>query len=182
MESGMLTLLALAAETEGPVSPFEVNFGLFFWTWVVFALLFVLLKKYAWPSILRTTEERERTIAAQLADAERNRAESAKLLEEQKKLLAEARTSAHQLLVDARNTADKERAHALEKTKQEQDELLARARREIAAERDRAVEDLRREAVDLSLAAASKLIGKRLDAGTDRKLVEEYLATLESAK
>src|SRR5688500_16715263 len=107
MESGMLTLLALAAETEGPASPFEVNFGLFFWTWVVFALLFVLLKKYAWPSILRTTEERERAIAAQLAETERNRAESARLLEEQRKLLAEARTSAHQVLVDARSVAEK---------------------------------------------------------------------------
>jgi len=178
----MLTLLALAAETGGPASPFEVNFGLFFWTWVVFALLFVLLKKYAWPAILRTTEERERAIAAQLAEAERDRAESAKLLEEHKKLLAEARSSAHQLLVDARNAADKERAHALEKTKQEQEELLDRARREIVSERDRAVAELRREAVDLSLAAASKLIGERLDTDTDRKLIERYLATLEQAR
>ena len=178
----MLTLLALAAETGGPASPFEVNFGLFFWTWVVFALLFVLLKKYAWPAILRTTEERERAIAAQLAEAERDRAESAKLLEEHKKLLAEARSSAHQLLVDARSAADKERAHALEKTKQEQEELLDRARREIVSERDRAVAELRREAVDLSLAAASKLIGERLDTDTDRKLIERYLATLEQAR
>ena len=175
----MLTLLALAAETGGPASPFEVNFGLFFWTWVVFALLFVLLKKYAWPAILRTTEERERAIAAQLAEAERDRAESAKLLEEHKKLLAEARSSAHQLLVDARSAADKERAHALEKTKQEQEELLERARREIASERDRAVEELRREAVDISLAAAGKLIGERFTSDADRRLIEGYLATLE---
>jgi F-type H+-transporting ATPase subunit b len=178
----MLTLLALAAETGGPVSPFEVNFGLFFWTWVVFGLLFLLLKKFAWPAILRTTEERERAIAAQLAESERNRAESARLLEEHKKLLAEARTSAHQLLVDARTAAERERAHALEKTKQEQEELLDRARREIAAERDRAVAELRREAVDLSLAAAGKLIGERLDSTTDRKLIESYLATLEPGR
>ncbi|MGH7629713.1 MAG: F0F1 ATP synthase subunit B [Gemmatimonadales bacterium] len=178
----MLALLVAAAETGGPTSPFEVNFGLFFWTWVVFAILFFLLKKFAWPSILRTTEERERAIAAQLAEAERNQAESARLLEEHKKLLAEARTSAHQLLADARNAAEKERGHALEKTKQEQEELLARARREIAAERDRAVEELRREAVDLSLAAAGKLIGERLGSDTDRKLVEGYLATLEPGR
>ncbi|MGH7519495.1 MAG: F0F1 ATP synthase subunit B [Gemmatimonadales bacterium] len=178
----MLTLLALAAETGGPASPFEVNFGLFFWTWVVFGLLFVLLKKFAWPSILRTTEERERAIAAQLAETERNRAESARLLEEHKKLLAEGRSSAHQLLVDARNAAEKERQHALEKTKQEQEELLERARREIATERDRAVEELRREAVDLSLAAAGKLIGERLGTDTDRKLVESYLASLEPGR
>ena len=70
----------------------------------------------------------------------------------------------------------------MEKTKQEQEELLARARREIAAERDRAIAELRREAVDLSLAAASKLIGKRLDSETDRKLVLDYLATLDAGR
>ena len=71
---------------------------------------------------------------------------------------------------------------AMEKTKQEQEELLARARREIASERDRAVAELRREAVDLSLAAASKLIGKRLDSETDRKIVIDYLATLDARR
>jgi F-type H+-transporting ATPase subunit b len=127
-------------------------------------------------------EAREQALEAQLAEAERNRAESAQLLEEHKKLLAEARASAHQLLVDARAAAEKERAYALEKTRQEQDELLERARREIAGERDRAVAELRREAVDLSLAAASKLIGERLTTDTDRKLIESYLSTLEPAR
>ncbi|HEU5171237.1 MAG TPA: hypothetical protein VFU46_11905, partial [Gemmatimonadales bacterium] len=63
----MLALVVAASEGGAPASPFEVNFGLFFWTWLVFALLFFLLKRFAWPSILRTTEERERAIAAQLA-------------------------------------------------------------------------------------------------------------------
>src|SRR6266508_728937 len=75
--------------------------------------------------------------------------------------------------------AERERAVAMEKTKQEQEELLARARREIAAERDRAVADLRREAVDLSLAAASKLVGQRLDGEAARKIVLDYLAGLD---
>ena len=66
----------------------------------------------------------------------------------------------------------------MERTKAEQDDLLARARRDITAERDRAIGDLRREAVDLSLAAASKLVGEKLDTDADRKLVTSYLATL----
>ena len=41
--------------------------------------------------------------------------------------------------------------------------------------------ELRREAVDLSLAAATKLIGQRLDSAQDRALVEGYLSTLEKA-
>jgi len=69
---------------------------------------------------------------------------------------------------------------AMEKTRQEQEELLERARRDINAERERAVTELRREAVDLSLAAASKLIGERLNSETDRRIVQEYLASLGS--
>jgi F-type H+-transporting ATPase subunit b len=70
----------------------------------------------------------------------------------------------------------------MEKTRQEQEELLARARREIGAERERAVAELRREAVDLSLAAASRLIEKRLDGDTDRKLVLDFLASLDEKR
>jgi hypothetical protein len=36
--------------------------------------------------------------------------------------------------------------------------------------------------VDLSLAAASRLIEKRLDGDTDRKLVLDYLATLDDRR
>ena len=75
--------------------------------------------------------------------------------------------------------AEKERALAMEKTLQEQQQLLERARRDIEAERDRAIAELRREAVELSLAAASKLIGERLDSETDRKLVAEYLSRVD---
>jgi F-type H+-transporting ATPase subunit b len=67
----------------------------------------------------------------------------------------------------------------MEKTMQEQQQLLERARREIGSERDRAIAELRAEAVELSLAAASKLIGERLDSDTDRKLVQQYLAGLD---
>jgi F-type H+-transporting ATPase subunit b len=169
-----------ALAEEGQASgPLVVNGGLMIWTLVVFGLLFLVLRRFAWPALLGAVEAREKRLEEQLAEAERNRAESARLLEEHKKLLADGRSQASAMLADARTTAEKERALALEKTRQEQDELLERARREIAAERERAIVELRREAVDLSLAAASKLIGERLTSDTDRKLVESYLAALE---
>lgn len=181
----LLTLLAVVQEEAahaGPGSPFEVNPGLTIWTLVVFAALLVVLWKFAYPAILKTTEDRERTIARQLDEAEKANTEAKALLEENRKLLADARTSAQTLVAEAKSAADKERSAAIEKTRHEQEELLARARREISAERDKAMADLRREAVDLSLAAATKLIGQRLDGGADRALVESYLSTLEKTK
>lgn len=180
----LLTLLAVIQEEEvhaGPTSPFEVNFGLIFWTWLVFIALMLVLKRFAFPAILKATEDRERTIARQLGEAEKANTEAKALLEENRKLLAQARSQAQALVAEAKAASEKERAAAIEKTRHEQDELLARARRDIAEERDKALVQLRREAVDLSLAAAARLIGQRLDSGADRALVESYLASLEKA-
>jgi F-type H+-transporting ATPase subunit b len=154
--------------------------GLILWTLFIFGLLLLVLKRFAWPAVLGAVEAREKALEEQLAEAERNRAESAALLAEHKKLIADAKAQAHGIIVEASAVAEKERALGLEKGRQEQTELLERARREIAAERDRAVADLRREAVDLSLAAATKLIGERLGSDTDRKLVLDYLSTLDA--
>lgn len=178
-------LLMLAQEGEhgaaGAPSPFAVNFGLFFWTWAVFLLLLFLLKRFAFPAILKATEERERTIARQLEEAEKANSDARKLLEENRRMLADARNQAQAMMAEAKTAAEKERAAAIDKTRQEQEDLLGRARREIAAEREKAVVELRREAVDLSLAAATKLISQRLDTAQDRALVEGYLSTLEKA-
>ena len=175
----MLTLATIQEPHAAP-GPLTVEPGLMIWTVVVFLLLLLILKRFAYPALLGAVEARERALQQQLDEAERNRAESAALLAEHKKLLADARTQAHGLLVEARTTAEKERALAMEKTMQEQQQLLERARRDIGDERDRAITELRREAVDLSLAAASKLIGERLTSDTDRKLVQEYLASLDA--
>ena len=86
------------------------------------------------------------------------------------------------MIAEARSAAERERAVAVEKTRQEQDQLLARARREIASERERAILDLRREAVDLSLAAAAKLVGLVLDAKSDREIVEQFIGSMERGK
>jgi F-type H+-transporting ATPase subunit b len=172
----LLINLALAQEEHAASGPLTVEFGLMFWTVLVFLVLLLILKKFAWPALLGAVEAREKALEEQLAEAERNRAEAAQLLAQHEKLLAEGKAAAHSLLAEARTAAEKERALAIEKTRQEQEELLERARRDIIAERERAVAELRREAVDLSLAAASKLIGERLDTDRDRKLVQEYLA------
>ena len=51
--------------------------GLMIWTVVVFLLLLLLLRKFAYPALLGAVEAREEALQRQLYEAERNRAESA---------------------------------------------------------------------------------------------------------
>jgi F-type H+-transporting ATPase subunit b len=178
MTLGILTLIA-AVEGEGGGGPFAVNPGLMVWTWLVFLAFLYFFRKTFWVTIVSRAEEREKTIAQQLAEAEKRNTEAKALAEEQRKLTSEARSAAQVLLADAKAAGERERTAAVEKAKHEQEALLERARREIAAERDKAVADLRREAVELALGAASKVIGQRVDSDTDRRLVQEYLARVE---
>jgi F-type H+-transporting ATPase subunit b len=178
----MLFVVALlqehAAEGAGPVSPFEVNFGLFFWTWLVFIVLFFALKKKVWPSILKSVEERERRIEKQLQDAERANAEAQRLLEEHRKHIAAARNEAQDILAKAKTISQKERETLLAKAREEYDALLNRARKDIDAEKEKAIQALRREAVELSIAAASRVIEANLDTEANRKLVADFLESL----
>jgi F-type H+-transporting ATPase subunit b len=168
------------APSAGPTSPFEVNFGLFFWTWLVFIILLVVLWKFAWPGILKATVERENKIKAQLAEADKLNTDAKAAVASAEKLQADARNSAQSLLAEAKAAVEKERAAAVEKVRAEQEAVVDRARRDIAAERDKAVAELRREAVDLALGAAAKVIGRRLDGDADKQIVLDYLAKVET--
>ena len=159
--------------------PFTIEGGLIIWTLVVFVALLVLLWRVGWPAILKSVEEREARIAKQLADAERANAEAARLLEQHKEALAAARTEAQETVAKAKAVAQKEREQLLARTREEQEQLLERARRDIEAEKEKAIQALRREAVDLSIAAASKLVETNLDSDANRRLVLDYLASLE---
>ena len=176
-----MPVLLLLLEEE-PFSPFSINTGLIFWTVLVFVVLLAVLWRLGWPTILKSVEERERRIQQQLDEAERARAESARLLEEHKRTIASARNEAQEMVAKARAVAEKERETLLAKAREEYEQLLVRARKDIAAEKEKAILELRREAVDLSIAAASKLVEAKLDTEANRRLVMEYLSTLEQRR
>jgi len=187
-KSVWLALLLVAATAppawaqEGGAGPLTVDGGLVVWTLVVFGLLLLVLRRSAWPVLLAAVRERERRLEEQIAQAQKDRAEAAALLEEYKRLLAGAKAEAQELIAKAKAVAEKERAALLAKAREEYEELLARARKDIEEEREKAILALRREAVDLSIAAASKLLEAQLDTETNRRLVSEYLATLEQQR
>ena len=169
----------LAAEGAKP-SLLDPHYGLMTWTLLIFVALWFLLKKFAFAPILDAVNAREKSILDALASAERDRTAAATLLAEQKASIEAARSEAQRYIAEGRATAESLRGEMLEQTRVQQGELLDRARKEIESEKVKAIDELRREAVDIALAGASRLIGQKLDAAADRKLVEQYLATLGS--
>src|SRR6266705_3165453 len=177
-----LFLIQEGAQEGGGRGPFTINHGLIIWTLVVFGILLFVLWRWGYPVLLKSVEERERRIQKQLEDAEKANAEAQRLLEEHKKQIAAAHNQAQEILAKAKTVSQKERETLLAKAREEYDALLNRARKDIAAEKEKAIQALRREAVDVSIAAASRVIEANLDTDANRKLVTEFLESLGKAE
>ena len=170
--------VARAAEEGGKVNLLSPNGGLMFWTLLIFIALMVVLSRFAFKPLLAAVEARERSLQDAIDSAKKDRDAALQLLEEQRHLLDGARSDAQRFIADGRLTAEKLKATMLDETKSLQQEMLERARRDIENEKTRAIAELRREAVDLALAGAGKLIAKNLDDAGNRKLVEDFLASI----
>src|SRR5690606_12226570 len=107
-----LTVLAGAAHAaseagaEGGSPLLRFNPGVGIWALVVFALLLLVLKKFAWTPILDALDARETAVRDSLEQATRIQAENARIQEEQARLLSEARLEAAQVIQNAREAGE----------------------------------------------------------------------------
>lgn len=165
-----------AAAAEGGL--LDVNVGLMFWTILIFLIVLAILYKMAYPAILGAVEAREARIEELLASAQRDRDEASRLLEEQRARHEELRAQVQELLAEGRTAGERLRDEIVAEARQEQQAIAERARREIEQQTARAMAEVRAQAVDLSIAAASKLVQKDLDDEGNRRFVRDFLDRL----
>jgi F-type H+-transporting ATPase subunit b len=77
--------------------------GLIFWTSVVFIVLIILLKKFAWSPILKAVDDRNNSINEALSSAEKAKSEMEQLSADNKKILNEALIERDAIIKEARD-------------------------------------------------------------------------------
>ena len=94
------------------------DFGLLFWTGIVFCSLLFLLAKFAWKPILNAVNERGNSIAEALELAEKTREEIKALKAENDQILKAAKAESDEILKDAKQTSNGMIEAAKEKSKE----------------------------------------------------------------
>ncbi|ETP67754.1 F0F1 ATP synthase subunit B [Planomicrobium chinense] len=153
-----------------------LNTGDILATLVIFILLMLLLKKFAWGPLMGVMQQREDLIASEIETAENSRQESQKLLEEQRSLLKEARTQAQEIVETAKKQGEVSRQDIIATARTEASRMKDSAVQEIANEREKAVAAVREEVVALSMLAASKVLNKEISEEDNRQLINETIA------
>jgi len=178
---GLAPVFAWAEEgahgaAEGGLPPFlRFDPGVWIWTVVVFLGLLFILKKMAWKPILDSIEAREKSIKDSLDQVANIQMENARLAEEQKRIMAEARQQAGQVLQTAREAAEGLKKSLEAAALEEKRRILASATQEIEAQKQAAIADLRRTTADLSIGIAEKLLRQNIDDSKNRALVDNLI-------
>jgi F-type H+-transporting ATPase subunit b len=155
---------------------FKPEPGLIIWTLISFFILLILLKKVAFPPILKGMKKREETIKQQLEEAQKTKREAEDLLEGYKRQLAEARSEAQKIINEGKSLGENMRKEIVQKAQAESNQIVKRAQEEIELQKQKAILELQEKIADLSIMAATKIINKSLNTEDNRRLVEEYVS------
>ncbi len=143
-----------------PQLDFQFYLGEIFWLAVTFALLYVLMSRFALPGVERTQKKRQALIAADLASANTANEAAKKIIEEYEAGLASARAQA---------TTNEGIAAAAKESmlrQAEQQKVLAKkvqdAEQRIAKSRDAAMQEVQKISVEIANSVIEKVTGLKM--------------------
>lgn len=173
--------VACAEETVPPGEGSQIpptDWGLQIWTLVSFVVLLALLAKFAFKPIAAALDRRSEMIKKSIEEAEKQRAEAKKLMDDYQKQLAEARSEANKIIEEARGLGENVRKEVVEKANAEASALLQRSQEELQRQKEKGVQELKDTVASLSVQIASKVIEKEINEATHRQLVENLIKDL----
>lgn len=156
------------------------DLGLLIWTLIAFLVVFFLLKKFAWPAIIKGLNEREQNIADSIASAEKVKLEMAQLKNDNEALLTKAREERALMLKEAKETKDKMIHDAKEEAKTAAAKIIADAQASINHQKMAALTEIKNQVGKLVIEVSEKVLRKELSNKAEQEGYIKQLA--EEAK
>lgn len=150
--------------------------GLFIIQSVVFIILLLVLRKFAWKPIMDAVNEREVTIIDSLNQAKLAKQEVQNLKAENENIIREAKVERDNILKEAREIKARIVGEAKDLAKAEGDKMIEQARQSIQAEKAAAMSEIKNQIGVLSVTIAESILKQKLDNdGAQNALVENIL-------
>ncbi|MGX5818571.1 F0F1 ATP synthase subunit B [Chitinophaga lutea] len=151
--------------------------GLFIISLLIFVIVFLILRKFAWNPILSTLKEREDSISDSIATAERVKEEMAQMKAEHEHVLAEAKAERSKILKEAKDAKDQIISEAKAQAQAEAKKIIQDASIAIENQKMAALTDVKNQVGTLVIEVAEKVLRKEL---SDKQNQEAYIKQLAS--
>ena len=159
---------------------FTPDFGLIFWMFVAFGVLFLVLWKFAWPIILKTVDSLAELIDKGVEYAQNAKEQLDNARREAETYLNEARRQQADILRDA----DKMKTQIIEQARQaaqvEAQKVMDNAKLQIQQQQKEAQQQFRNQVSEFALAIAGKVVHRQMEEdNAQNQLVDSLLDEIE---
>lgn len=149
--------------------------GLFSISLLIFIIVFLILKKFAWKPILSVLKEREVSISDAIASAERVKEEMAQMKAEHEHVLAEAKAERSKILKEAKDAKDQIISEAKTQAQAEAKKIISEAYTAIENQKMAALTDVKNQVGNLVVEVAEKVLRREL---SEKPAQENYVKQL----
>lgn len=159
-----------------------INLGFFISQLVNFTLLVALLTVLLYKPILRMLNERRERVARSLADVDAAREAAARAQQDYDTKMVDAQRTAQEIIAKASQASEEVAAEIRAEAQREAESIRRKAREEAALERTHLLAEVQNQIASLSMMATERVLGQAVDANTQRRLVDQFLAEIGDSK
>lgn len=161
---------------------FGVDWKLLLAQFINFAIVVLVLWRFAIKPLTKTMDKRNQEIDKGLQDAKESAERLTKVEQEVKQQLNKAKQAGDQILVQAKQQADKNQQASLAKTKEDVAVIVEQSKKQIKNEKDLMLEKSKTEIAQMVVTALEKVLAKNLDPKVDQKYVAKVLKNLDESR
>ncbi|MDI9636549.1 F0F1 ATP synthase subunit B [Kamptonema cortianum] len=145
----------------------------------VFLILFKVLEIFYFNPLNEAIDNRTNELESTFSEAESLRTEMASMKSDYEKRLVETESRAREQIQAQIKEAQELKKSLMADAQRQAEEYKQQAISEIEAEKRKVMTELRVEVTKLSLQATEKILGENVDSDRNRKLIDEFLSTVE---
>lgn len=149
---------------------------------IVFLAFFWIMKKFAWAPILKTIDDRQKSIEDGFDEIKRLKTEAEESHRRYEAKLRDIETEARNKIQESINEGRRVATEITEQARHEATHITEKAKQNMQLEIATARKTLREEIVAMTLQATEKLINERLGEAKDRELVGSFIDGLEKTQ
>jgi F-type H+-transporting ATPase subunit b len=154
---------------------FKPDVGLLFWMLLSFVILFVILRKYAWPGILKGINERNKYIEDALISAQKAKEQLDEFQQKSQELIIQAKEEQIKILQEGKRIKDSIISEAKEQARVEAEKIIDEAHKFIDKQREEAMKEIDRKVANLSVDVAEIILKKKMEDVEEQKILARKL-------
>lgn len=157
---------------------FGVDWPKFLAQTILFLIVYLILRRFAFAPVLAMLEERRRRIEEGQLNAEKIKKQLAEAEVRYEEILCKANLDAKKMIDEARASGEAMMAKETQRAIKDAESIIARAQEVTLLDRQRMIDEAKKEMLSLVIEATSRVAGKVLTADDQQRLSQETASVL----